>query len=130
MTYATVMVCLAVEQPNKRRLEVAARVAKYFEASVIGVAAADFSPPLYFTSGAQAQKLLTESTEAIAKHAVELEVEFRNAMQGLTGAVEWRSAIDIPGRYIARQARSADLLVCGATGPLTIRSRWQTPPIW
>jgi nucleotide-binding universal stress UspA family protein len=119
MTYATVMVCLALDQPNSRRLEVAAMVAKYFGAGVIGVAAADFSPPLYYTSGAQAQKLLAQSTEAIAKHAVELEVEFRSAMQGLTGAVEWRSAVDIPGRYIARQARTADLIVCGATGPLT-----------
>jgi len=119
MTYATMMVCLALDQPNARRLEVAARVAKYFEAGVIGVAAADFSPPLYYTSGAQAQKLLEQSTEAIAEHAVKLEAEFRGAMQGLTGAVEWRSAVEIPGRYIARQARTADLIVCGATGPLT-----------
>jgi nucleotide-binding universal stress UspA family protein len=119
MTYATVMVCLALDQPNARRLEVAARIANYFEAGVIGLAAADLSPPLYYTSGAQAQKLLAQSSEAIAKQAVELEVEFRAAMQGVTGAVEWRSAVEIPGRYIARQARCADLIVCGATGPLT-----------
>jgi nucleotide-binding universal stress UspA family protein len=119
MTYVTVMVCLALDQPNARRLEVAARVAKYFDAGVIGVAAADLSPPLYYTSGAQAQKLLAQSSEAITKHAAELEVEFRAAMQGLAGAVEWRSAVEIPVRYIAAQARGADLIVCGATGPLT-----------
>uniref|UniRef100_Q07QV5 UspA domain protein n=1 Tax=Rhodopseudomonas palustris (strain BisA53) TaxID=316055 RepID=Q07QV5_RHOP5 len=119
MTYATVMVCLALEQPNTRRLEVAAKIANYFEAGVIGLAAADFSPPLYYTSGAQAQKLLAQGTQAIAEQTVALEAEFRQTMQGLTGAVEWRSAVEIPGRYIARQARCADLIVCGATGPMT-----------
>ena len=116
MTYATVMVCLALDQPNTRRLEVAAKVVKYFEAGVIGLAAADFSPPLYYTSGAQAQKLLVQSSEAIAKQPLRTGSRVSQTMQGLAGAVEWRSAVEIPGRYIARQARSADLIVCGATG--------------
>ena len=55
MTYKTVMVGLALGQPNDPRLEVAAQLAKWFGARVIGVAAAEFSPPLYFTEGEPAQ---------------------------------------------------------------------------
>jgi hypothetical protein len=45
MTYKAVMVGLALGQPNDTRLEVAAQLAKWFGARVIGVAAAEFSPP-------------------------------------------------------------------------------------
>ena len=46
MKYETVMVGLALGQPNYARLEVAAQLAKWFGARVIGVAAAaEFSPP-------------------------------------------------------------------------------------
>ena len=51
MTYKTVMVGLALGEPNDARLEVAAQLAKWFGARVIGVAGAEFSPPLYFTEG-------------------------------------------------------------------------------
>ena len=49
MSYATVMVSLALDQPNEARLEAACRIAERFDAGVIGIAAAQFSPPLYFT---------------------------------------------------------------------------------
>ena len=52
MTYATVMVGLALDQSNEARLEVAGQMAERFEAGIIGVAAAQFGPPLYFTDGA------------------------------------------------------------------------------
>ena len=54
MTYATVMVSLALDQPNEARLQVAGELAERFESAIIGVAAAQFAPPLYFTDGAEA----------------------------------------------------------------------------
>ena len=45
------MVGVALGQLNDARLEVAAQLAERFGARVIGVAAAEFSPPLYFTEG-------------------------------------------------------------------------------
>ncbi|MDU3130309.1 MAG: universal stress protein, partial [Bradyrhizobium sp.] len=42
MTFATVMVSLALSQPNEARLQVAGDLAARFEAGVIGVAAAEF----------------------------------------------------------------------------------------
>lgn len=47
MTYATVMVSLALDQPNNARLRVAGELAERFEAALVGVAAAKFAPPLF-----------------------------------------------------------------------------------
>ena len=46
MTYATVMVSLALDQPNEARLQVAGELAERFEADIVGVAAAQFAPVL------------------------------------------------------------------------------------
>src|SRR5512143_1841638 len=89
MTYATVMVSLALEQPNEARLQVAGALAERFEAAIIGVAAAQFAPPLYFTDGAQAQKLIDQGEASVKKRLAELEAEFRAATSKRGGHVEW-----------------------------------------
>ena len=113
MTYATVMAGLSIDQPNKARLEIAGQLAERFGARVIGTTAAEFSPPLYFTSGEQAQKLIDQGRAAIKSRATELEREFRTAMQNRGTEVEWRSAEDFPSRYIVEQARACDIIVVG-----------------
>jgi hypothetical protein len=65
MTYGTVMVGLGLDRSNDARLEIAGQLAKRFDACVIGITAGQFSPPLYFTTGEQAQKLLDEGQTAI-----------------------------------------------------------------
>lgn len=113
MTYKTVMVGLALGQPNDARLEVAAQLAERFGARVIGVAAAEFSPPPYFTEGGPAQKLIDQGWAAVKNRLKDLESEFRAAMQNRSLEVEWRCAEDFPTRFIARQARACDILVVG-----------------
>ncbi len=113
MTYATVMVGLSIDRPNKTRLEIAGQLAELFGARVIGISAVEFSPPLYFTSGEQAQKLIDQGRAAIKSRAAELEREFRTAMQNRGTEVEWRSAEDFPSRYIVEQARACDIIVAG-----------------
>jgi nucleotide-binding universal stress UspA family protein len=117
MTYATVMVSLALDQPNEARLQVAGELAERFEAAIIGVAAAQFAPPLYFTDGAQAQKLIDQGEASIRKRLAELESQFRAATANRGGHVQWRSATDFPARYIAQQARCADIIVSGGRSP-------------
>jgi len=117
MTYATVMVSLALDQPNEARLQVAGELAERFEAAIIGVAAAQFAPPLYFTDGAQAQKLIDQGEAAVRMRLAELEAQFRAATANRGGHVEWRSAMDFPARYIAQQARCADIIVSGGRSP-------------
>jgi nucleotide-binding universal stress UspA family protein len=111
MTYATVMVSLALDQPNEARLEAAGQIAERFDAGIIGIAASQFAPPLYFTSGEQAQNLIDQEQASIRKRMTELEAQFREAAKNRAGLVEWRCAIDFPARYIAQQARCADIIV-------------------
>jgi nucleotide-binding universal stress UspA family protein len=120
MTYTTVMVGLSIDQPNEARLEIAGQLAERFGAKVIGITAAEFSPPLYFTSGEQAQKLLDQGRAAIKNRLAELESEFRAAMQNRVTEMEWRCAEDFPSRYIVQQARASDILVVGEAGRGTI----------
>jgi nucleotide-binding universal stress UspA family protein len=115
MRYATVMVGLALGQPNEARLEVCGQLAERFGARVIGVAAAEFSPPLYFTEGEPAQRLIDQGWAAVKDRLAGLEGEFNAAMHNRAKEVEWRCAEDFPTRYIVRQARASDIIVVGET---------------
>jgi nucleotide-binding universal stress UspA family protein len=113
MTYATVMVSLALDQPNEARLAVACQVAERFDAGLIGIAASVFSPPLYFTTGEQAQLLIDQGEASIKRRIHELEVQFRDAAKNRARRIEWRCAIDFPARFVLQEARSADIIVSG-----------------
>ena len=113
MTYATVMVGLALDRSNQARLEIAGQLAERFGASVIGITAAEFSPPLYFISGEQAQNLIDQGRTTIKNRIADLEDEFRAAMHNRAADAEWRCAEDFPVRYIVREARASDIIVVG-----------------
>ena len=127
MRYATVMVSLALDQPNEARLEAAGQIAERFEAGIVGIAASQFSPPLYFTSDKLAQDLIDEGRASIKRRIAELESQFREAVKKRTRQVEWRSAIDFPARYVLREVRCADIIVSGGdrgalSDPLAVAS--------
>ncbi|HLX14064.1 MAG TPA: universal stress protein [Bradyrhizobium sp.] len=113
MTYATVMVSLALDQPNAARLAVAGQIAERFDAGMIGIVASVFSPPLYFTTGEQAQILIDQGEASIKRRMSELEIQYREAAKNRAKYIEWRSASDFPARYVLREARSADIVVTG-----------------
>src|SRR5690349_15088322 len=117
MTYATVMVSLALDQPNEARLQVAGELAERFEAAIVGVAAAQFAPPLYFTDGAEAQALIDEGEASVKGRLAGLEAQFRAATRNRGGHAEWRSAMDFPARFALAQARCADIIVTGGPSP-------------
>lgn len=117
MTYATVMVSLALDQSNEARLQVAGELAERFEAAIIGVAAAQFAPPLYFSDGAEAQALIDEGEASVKRRLAGLEAQFREATKNRGGHVEWRSAMDFPARFVLAQARCADIVVSGGQSP-------------
>jgi nucleotide-binding universal stress UspA family protein len=114
MDYKTVMISLALDRPNDACLAVAGDLAERFGARVIGIAASDLRPPLYFADGGYAQKLLDDEAIAIRRRLSELEAEFRTSVQKRAKSVEWRSAQALPVPHILQQARCADLLVVGA----------------
>jgi nucleotide-binding universal stress UspA family protein len=114
MDYKTVMVGLALDRPNDACLRVAGDIAERFGARIIGVAASDLRPPMYFADGDFAQKLLDQEVAAIERRLSELEAEFRASVEKRATAVEWRSARTFPVPYMLQQARAADILVIGA----------------
>ena len=116
MTYKTVMASLALDRSNDAHLEIAGQLVKRFNAHAIGIAAGEFGPPLYFTTGEQAQKVIDHGHAAIKNRVAEVEAQFRTAMQNRAAAVEWRCAEDFPTRFIAQQARAADIIVVGEDG--------------
>ncbi|WP_409189668.1 universal stress protein [Bradyrhizobium sp. RDM4] len=117
MIYATVMVSLALDQPNEARLQVACELAERFEAGIVGVAAANLAPPIYFTDGAAAQALINQEEASINRRLADLEAQFRAATRNRGGRAEWRSAMDFPARFVLAQVRCADLLVSGGQSP-------------
>ena len=116
MTYATVMVSIVLDRSNEARLQITGQLAERFGAQVIGITAAEFSSPLYFTDGEQAQEVLDQGRAAIRNRLAEAEAQFRAAMQCRASAVEWRCAEEFPGRFIVQQARAADIIVVGEGG--------------
>ena len=116
MSYATVMVILTVDQSNEAVLEVAGQLAEKFDARVIGIAAAVLGPPPYFMAGDFAQDFVDQGEASIRKRMAEIEVQFRAAMNGRTRDVEWRCSLELPARYIVREARAADIVVAASAG--------------
>jgi nucleotide-binding universal stress UspA family protein len=114
MDYKTVMVSLALDRPNDACLSVAGDLAERFGARVIGIAASDLKPPLYFADGGYAQTLLDEEAAAVQRRLSELETEFRASIEKRANSVEWRSTRALPVPYVLQQARAADVLVVGA----------------
>ena len=114
MDYKTIMVGLALDRPNDACLRVAGDLAERFGARVIGVAASDIRPPMYFADGDFAQKLLDQEAGAIEARLSELEAEFRGSVERRASAVEWRSARTSPVPYMLQQIGAADILVVGA----------------
>ena len=113
MSYATIMVNLTLGATNEARLTVARDLADRFKSRVIGIAAADLSPPMYFTSGPAAQDLIDRGNASIAAGLAALEHQFRAAMEALSGTAEWRCARQLPARYVMHEARAADIVVAG-----------------
>jgi len=117
MTLATVMVSLAFDASNDARLEVAGQLTERFDAGVVGVAAAQFSPPLYFTTGQMAQDLIEQGQLSIRERLAELEAQFRGAIKNRAKYIAWRSALDFPTRFVIQEARCADLVITGGLSP-------------
>jgi nucleotide-binding universal stress UspA family protein len=116
MSYATILVNLALDHPNEAALAVAGDLADKTGARVIGVAAAEFSPPAYYTAGAVAQQIIETGEGQIRARLAACEQRFREALSSRTSRLEWRSALAMPAVWVAEQARAADVIVSGRGG--------------
>ena len=116
MGYTTILVNQTLGAANGARCAVALDLAEKCDARLIGIAAAAFSPPLYFAEGEAAQRLIDNGEASIAEGLSRLEAGFRAAMGLHSKSIEWRSSREMPARYVAREARAADIIVTGQSG--------------
>lgn len=90
---------LGASPVHQARIEIAGQRAERFGAGPVGIAAAQFAPPLYFTDGEQAQSLIEQGEATIRKRIGELEEQFRQATKSRATFVDWRCALDFPARF-------------------------------
>ena len=114
MTYATVMVNLQLGRSNANLVQVAGDLAERFGSGVIGIAACQPMQIVYGDTYVPTN-LIEEDRKQIDRELAAAEAEFRTALQGRISRLEWRSTVTVHSlsRYLARQARSADLLITG-----------------
>ncbi|MGP0088854.1 MAG: universal stress protein [Xanthobacteraceae bacterium] len=113
MTYCTLMVHLELDRSNDARLQIAGELAEQFDATLIGIAAAEAFRGPYFADGAFAQGVIEQDQADINRRFREVEARFRGALQKRAAKLEWRSAVGLPTDYVVRQARAADLVITG-----------------
>ena len=125
MTYGTLMVHLELGRSNAGLLQITGDLAERFHASVIGIAACQPMQIVYgdgFISG----DIYEQDRQELDKEMKAAEAEFRSALQTRAATLEWRSTVmfTLLSDYLAREARSADLIITGiASGDLFDSSR-------
>ena len=113
MSYAALMVHVDVEGDLGPQVKVAGELAGLFDAHLIGIAG--WAPMSVFL----AEDALKDPMPPIPplqdmKSALdERGRQFRAAVECSDRTVEWRSSLDFPADYIAREARAADLIIIG-----------------
>jgi nucleotide-binding universal stress UspA family protein len=112
MTFNTIMVQLDVDSPAAPRATYALELARRFEASLIGFAAADsyvFVPG--DDGGMAAAEIMRQRRTEIEDRLKILKEEFLSVVGD---DALWREEIGDPTRLLAMHARAADLIVTGA----------------
>ena len=118
MTYMTIMVHMTAGGDNRPRIAIAKHLADRLDARLIGIAASEFSPPLYLADCEAGQKIISEGEDAIKASLSQLENEFYRDIDRATLPCEWRCSRQLPTQYIANEARAADLIVTGRSNSI------------
>ena len=115
MNYSTLMVHLHLGRPNTGVLRIAADLAERLKAGVIGIAAGQ--PMLmFYGDGFVSGDVFDQDRKVLDAEMKQAEAEFRAALEHCGGPVEWRSSVvfALLSDYLAREARSADLVITEA----------------
>jgi len=113
MSYATIMVHVDVFGDLGAHVKVASELAERFHAHLIGISS--WAPTSVFLAEEALQDPMP-STPPLHEMKSILDIkgqQFRAAFHTGGRTAEWRSGLDFPSDYIAREARAADLLVIG-----------------
>jgi nucleotide-binding universal stress UspA family protein len=119
MSYATLMVYVAAEEAPEDLVRVAADVAGRFNATLIGVSALGVRPPFVAEGVVIDDKLTEAEIKRLRAKLADKGNWFRATVNARRRKTEWRPVLDLPIEALAREARSADLIVIGR--PTTTR---------
>lgn len=112
MAYATMMVHVDPESSSDGRTRLALGLANQFETILIG-AAAKAIPPVVVEGTVIEAQLSDEEYEALRSCLAREEGAFRRLTNGSRKPTDWRSGIEPPTDFVAREARAADLVIIG-----------------
>ena len=130
MTYATLMVNLEPGKSNINPLQLVSTLAERFNAAVIGIAACKPLSVISDGMGNSTAEFIEPDREAIRRDMEQAEAEFRSALEPRSARSTWRSlvATDPIADFIAREARSADLIVTGVSPHVLFDNARRTDP--
>jgi nucleotide-binding universal stress UspA family protein len=109
----TLMMVVDGDHPGAAELKHIGAFASELGARIVGVAASEYAPSLYFAAGAVATDLLEVETRRMEEYMSAAEKRCRQVL-GEAPGLTWRSAVSLPIDFVLREARAADLLVCFA----------------
>ena len=117
MTYRSILVNLDIDGPVVTLIKLATDLASRFDARLIGCSAADVTPPIIVAEGmALGIDIRSHEREDIETRLAEVRAEFER-LAGASVKVEWRGGVANPTRFLAEEARAADLvLTCSSEG--------------
>jgi nucleotide-binding universal stress UspA family protein len=107
MSYAALMVYVDPDRLPEQLVRLAAHLADKFNAALIGLSAV---APLV-ADGLLASEMSPADIEEIRAKLVDKGNWFRNAAGGIHRNIEWRPVLEVPTAVVAREARSADLII-------------------
>ena len=108
------MVHLELGHSNAGLLKIAGDLAKRFDARVIGIVAGRVMQFVY-GDGYIPEELIDRDRGQLEKKIKEAEAEFRSILMTRVSTLEWGSEVMFTplSEYVAREARSADLVITG-----------------
>jgi nucleotide-binding universal stress UspA family protein len=112
MSYASLRVYVEADGTPEQRVRLAANLAGRFAARLIGLSALAILPPAV-ADGAVISGVTAVDIERMQATLADKENWFRRIAASDPGRLEWRSELDFPAEVLAREARSADLVVIG-----------------
>ena len=116
MTYASMMVHVEPGSTSSdARLALGGSLAERLDSVLIGVAAMAVRPPPVdpFGGGIVMGEVMAAEEEQIRAELKEAEDRFRHHPAVRDRPFEWRASIDMPAEMLARESRSADLIIVG-----------------
>ena len=113
MSYSTVLVYVDLDGKIDGRIQLAAGLADRFHSHLIGVASWMARPPFIVEGVTIDPEPTEEGYEEMRAVLSRREKEFRDCVGGGRSQVEWRSSLDFPTEFVAREARAADLVIVG-----------------